>query len=443
MTTALHSPYRQLAIGRRRAEIVLGLHVLAIVASGYVVLGLAKGPTLPPDLAFIAGAIAAMYVAVHVAIRRFAPAADPTLVPLIAFLNGLGFIAITRIDLARDTNFARIQATWILLGVAVFIGVLVVVREIALLERFRYTFGLAGVGFLLLPLAPSPIGRTINGARIWAALGPVRFQPGEVAKVLLVVFFASYLVDKRELLARGTKRIGRLHLPDPKHLGPLFLVWGVSILVMVAEKDLGSSLLLFSLFTTMLYMATNRSLYLLGGFGMFAIGATVAFNMFTHVQTRVDTWIDPWADAQGKGYQIIQSWYAFAAGGIGGTGLGLGSPDKVPYAETDFIFSSIGEELGLLGSLAVIATLLLIVGSGFRIAVDSQRSFNQLFSAGLTTIIGVQSFIIIGGVLRVIPLTGITLPFVSYGGSSLISNFAIIALLVRASDEAAHRRVAS
>ncbi len=384
-----------------------------------------------------------MYVAVHVAIRRFAPAADPTLVPLIAFLNGLGFIAITRIDLARDTNFARIQATWILLGVAVFIGVLVVVREIALLERFRYTFGLAGVGFLLLPLAPSPIGRTINGARIWAALGPVRFQPGEVAKVLLVVFFASYLVDKRELLARGTKRIGRLHLPDPKHLGPLFLVWGVSILVMVAEKDLGSSLLLFSLFTTMLYMATNRSLYLLGGFGMFAIGATVAFNMFTHVQTRVDTWIDPWADAQGKGYQIIQSWYAFAAGGIGGTGLGLGSPDKVPYAETDFIFSSIGEELGLLGSLAVIATLLLIVGSGFRIAVDSQRSFNQLFSAGLTTIIGVQSFIIIGGVLRVIPLTGITLPFVSYGGSSLISNFAIIALLVRASDEAAHRRVAS
>jgi peptidoglycan glycosyltransferase len=442
VSAAALTPYRALARSRRRAEIGLGLHVLVFVAGGYVLLALADGPSLPPDLAAIAGVIAAMYVAIHVAIRRLAPAADPTLVPLVAVLNGVGFITITRIDIARDTDFARIQSTWILVGVAVFVGVLFVVREVATLERLRYTLGLAGVAFLLLPLAPPPIGRTINGARIWAKVGPITFQPGEVAKVLLVAFFAAYLVEKRDLLAQGSRRLGRLYLPDPKHLGPLLSVWGVSILVMVAEKDLGSSLLLFSVFTTMLYMATNRSVYLIGGFGLFAAGAVLAFNLFSHVQDRVDIWLDPWGDPQGKGYQIIQSWYAFAAGGLGGTGLGLGSPDKVPYAETDFIFSAIGEELGLMGSLAVIATLLLLVGTGFRIAVDSRRAFNQLFCAGLTVILGVQSFIIIGGVIRVIPLTGITLPFVSYGGSSLVANFAIVALLARASDESARRRYA-
>jgi peptidoglycan glycosyltransferase len=440
VSAAAASSYRLLARSRRRAEIGLGLHVLVFVAGGYVLLALADGTSLPPDLPAIAAVIATMYVAIHVAIRRLAPGADATLVPLVAVLNGIGFIAITRIDLARETNFARIQSTWILVGVVVFVVVLFVVREVAVLERLRYTLGFAGVVFLLLPLAPPPIGRTINGARIWAKVGPISFQPGEVAKVLLVAFFASYLVEKRELLGRGSRRVGRLHLPDPKHLGPLFLLWGISIVVMVAEKDLGSSLLLFSVFAAMLYMATNRSAYLLGGLALFGIGATVAFRLFDHVQTRVDIWIDPWADAQGKGYQIIQAWYAFAAGGLGGTGLGLGAPDKVPYAETDFIFSAIGEELGLLGSIAVIATLLLLVGSGFRIAADSRRPFNQLFCAGLTTILGVQSFIIIGGVIRLIPLTGITLPFVSYGGSSLVANFAIIALLTRASDEAAQRR---
>lgn len=431
------TPYRLLARRRRNAEIGLGLHVLLFVAGAYAVLALADGPTIPPDLPAIAGAIGGMYVVVHLAIRRLAPAADPTLVPLIAVLNGIGFVTITRLD--RD--LARIQSTWVLVGVIVFVAVLVIVREIALLERFRYTLGFAGVAFLLLPLAPAPIGRTINGARIWAKVGPVTFQPGEVAKVLLVAFFAAYLVEKRDLLARGSRRLGRLHLPDPKHLGPLLLVWGVSIVVMVAERDLGSSLLLFSIFATMLYMATNRSAYLVGGLALFAAGAVVAFRTFDHVRTRVDIWIDPWADPEGKGYQIIQSWYAFAAGGLGGRGLGLGAPDKVPYAATDFIFSAIGEELGLLGTVAVIATLLLLVGAGFRAAIDSRRPFNQLFCAGLTVILGVQSFIIIGGVTRLIPLTGITLPFVSYGGSSLIANFAIVALLARASDEAARRRL--
>ncbi len=441
MSVAANSLERTLIRSRRRAEIGLGLHVLLFVAGAYVLLALAEGPTLPPDLPLFAGFIAGLYVVLHLAIRRFAPLADPTLVPLMAVLNGVGFVTISRIDLARGTNFARIQSTWVLVGVAVFVAVIALVREIATLERMQYTIGLAGVAFLLLPLAPSPIGRTINGARIWAKVGPISFQPGEIAKVLLVAFFAAYLVDKRELLTRGSRRVGRLHLPDPKHLGPLLLVWGVSIVVMVAEKDLGSSLLLFSVFATMLYMATNRSAYLIGGFALFGVGAWIAFHMFGHVQTRVDIWIDPWSDPQGKGYQIIQSWFALAAGGIGGSGLGLGAPDKVPYAETDFVFSAIGEELGYLGAVAVIATLLLLVGSALRVAVDSRRPFNQLFTAGLAVILGVQSFIIIGGVTRLIPLTGITLPFVSYGGSSLIANFAIVALLVRASDEAARRRL--
>lgn len=436
MSATALTPYRIVARARRRSEIGLGLHVLLFVAGAYVLLALADGPTIPPDLPAIAGFIAALYIVVHVAIRRFAPAADPTLIPLVAVLNGVGFITITRIDIARDTNLARIQSTWVLVGVAVFIAVLLFVPDIGALARMRYTLGFAGVAFLLLPLAPPPVGRTINGARIWAKVGPISFQPGEIAKVLLVAFFAGYLVDKRALLDRGMRQLGRI-----QHLAPLLLVWGVSIVVMVAEKDLGSSLLLFTVFATMLYMATGRALYLFGGFTLFAAGALVAFRTFDHVQTRVDIWLDPWTDAQGKGYQIIQSWYAFAAGGLGGTGLGLGAPDKVPYAETDFIVSAIGEELGLFGSIAIIATLLLLVGSGFRIAVDSRREFNQLFCAGLTVILGMQSFIIIGGVTRLIPLTGITLPFVSYGGSSLVANFAIVALLARASDEATRRRL--
>jgi cell division protein FtsW (lipid II flippase) len=430
------TPYRLLARARRRSEIGLGLHVLLFVAGGYVLLALADGPSIPPDLPAIAGFTAALYIVVHLAIRRLAPAADPTLIPLVAVLNGIGFITITRIDVARDTNLARLQSTWVLVGVAVFVAVLLLVPEIGALARARYTLGFAGVAFLLLPLVPPPVGRTINGARIWAKVGPISFQPGEVAKVLLVAFFAGYLVDKKELLSGAGRQLGRI-----QHLGPLLTVWGISILVMVAEKDLGSSLLLFTVFATMLYMATGRALYLFGGFSLFATGAIIAFRTFDHVQTRVDIWLDPWTDAQGKGYQIIQSWYAFAAGRLGGTGLGLGAPDKVPLAETDFIVSAIGEELGLLGTIALVATLMLLVGSGFRIAVDSRREFNQLFCAGLAVILGMQSFIIIGGATRLIPMTGITLPFVSYGGSSLVANFAIVALLARASDEAARRRL--
>jgi peptidoglycan glycosyltransferase len=345
-------------------------------------------------------------------------------------LNGIGFVIVSRLD--RD--LARSQALWIAVGVGAFVVTLVFVRRVRDLERYKYTFLLIGVAALLIPLLPG-IGQEINGARLWVRIGPVNFQPAELAKVLLVVFFAAYLVDKRELLASGTRHLGRLALPDPKHLGPLLLAWGFSILVMVRQKDLGSSLLFFAVFAAMLYIATERASYLLVALVLFVGGAVVAYQLFGHVQDRVTAWLDPWSIAQTKGFQIVQSMFALGSGGFAGTGLGLGSPQKIPNASTDFVFSAIGEELGLLGTAAVCILFLLFVGSGYRIAVQAERPFSKLFAAGLTTIVGVQTFVIVGGVTRVIPLTGVTLPFISYGGSSLIANFIIVALLLRISDE--------
>ena len=415
---------------QRNIELRLGLFAVAITIFGYSLVQLADKPNLPPELWLFLGAMIIIYVVAHLAVRQLAPQADPVLLPLAALLNGVGFITIARLN--RD--LAQTQAGWTAAGVAAFVITLVVVRRIRTLERYRYTFLFLGIGAVILPLLPG-VGKTINGARLWVGFGPFNFQPGEAAKVLLVIFFAAYLVDKRELLASGTRRVGRMLMPDPKHLGPLLLAWAVSILIMVQQKDLGSALLFFAVFASMLYVATERASYLIIGFFLFLGGAGIAYQLFGHVQDRVAIWIDPWSVSQGKGFQIVQSMFAFGTGGFAGTGLGLGNPQQIPNVATDFVFSAIGEELGLLGTIAVIATLLLLVGSGFRIAVQSERPFSKLFAAGLTTIIGVQSFVIIGGVTRVIPLTGITLPFISYGGSSLVANFVILALLLRISDD--------
>ncbi len=271
------------------------------------------------------------------------------------------------------------------------------------------------------------------------AIGPLNFQPGEAAKVTLVIFLAAYLVEKRELLSTPTWRVGPVMLPDPKHFAPLLLAWGSSILVMVREKDLGSSLLFFAVFLAMLYMATARASYVGIGAALFAIGATIAYQIFGHVRDRVTTWLDPWPTAQDQGFQLVQALFAFGSGGFAGTGLGLGSPGSIPNASTDFVFAAIGEELGLIGTTAVLLTYLLLVGVGFRISLRAEQPFLKLLAAGLTTILGVQTFIILGGVTRLIPLTGITMPFVSYGGSSLLANFVILALLLRISDEVARR----
>jgi cell division protein FtsW (lipid II flippase) len=421
------------ATGRKRRNAELGLGFLAIVVTigGYVLLALARGPSLPPGLAALGAAVVGLYVVAHVAVRRLAPGADGTLLPLAALLNGIGFVVITRLD--RD--LARIQSVWSAVGVAAFVLTLVLVRHVHRLERYTYTFALLALGLLLVPMVPH-IGLTVNGARIWAHLGPLHFQPGEPAKVLWVLFFAGYLTRTRELLSQGTRTIGRMRLPALRHLGPLLAVWGVSILVLVFERDLGSSLLLFAVFAAMLYMATERGAYVVGSLAMFSAGATVAYHLFGHVRDRVQGWLNPWPYRHSvKGYQIILSWYAFAAGGAYGKGIGLGIPGRIPYASTDFIFAAIGEELGLIGALAVVMCFLLLVGSGFRIAIEGNRTFSKLFAAGLTTILGLQTFIIVGGVTRLIPLTGITLPFVSYGGSSLVANFVILALLLRMSDE--------
>ena len=416
---------------RRNAELGLGILAGAVTVGGYILVALSDAPDLPADLPLFLGTVIGLYVVAHLAVRRLAPRADATLLPVVALLNGIGFFTITRLD----RELARIQAGWVLVGVAAFVLTLLFVRDTRVLERYRYTALVLGMCFLLLPLVPG-IGRTINGARLWVSIGPLNFQPGEAAKVLLVVFFAAYLTEQRALLAEGTWRVGRFMLPAPRHLGPLLLAWGASIVVMVQEKDLGSSLLFFGVFALMLYMATSRAWFLAGALTLFIGGALIAYQLFDHVQVRVSTWLDPWPEAKTDGYQIIQSWYAFGTGGAMGTGLGLGNPDKIPNAATDFVYSAIGEELGLVGTLAVLAAFMLLVGSAFRVAVDAQRLFPKLFAAGLATIVGLQTVIILGGVTRLIPLTGITLPFVSYGGSSLVANFVIVALLLRISDEA-------
>ena len=419
---------------RRTTE--LGLIVLAalVTVGAYALASLGRTASLPANIVPFLGMILGLLAVAHVATRRLAPNADGVLLPMAGLLNGIGYVMIARLD----ESLAGLQALWSALGVAAYIGTLVLVRRARDLERYRYTFALLGVGLLLLPLLPV-IGRNINGARIWIRMGPATFQPGELAKLVLAIFFAGYLVEKRELLQTFTRRIGPVSLPDPKFLGPVLGAWGFSLVVMIFEKDLGSSLLFFALFVAMLWVATARSFYLVLGGLLFGGGALIAFRAFSHVQNRVDIWLDPFQDAGGKGFQLVQSLFAFGSGGVFGTGLSLGSPTKIPAVETDFIFAAIGEELGLLGTAAIVTAFLLMVGCGLRIAIQARSDFEKLLATGLTVCLGVQTFIILGGVTRLVPLTGITLPFVSYGGSSLLANYTLLALLLRISSDSAER----
>ena len=419
---------------RRTTE--LGLVVLAALITGgaYALASLGRTASLPADIGPFLGVILGLLAVAHIAMRRLAPHADGMLLPIAGLLNGIGYVFIARLD----QGLAGLQALWSALGVGAFIGTLVLVRRARDLERYRYTFALAGIGLLLMPLLPV-IGREINGARLWIRVGPATFQPGEIAKIVLAVFFASYLVEKRELLQTFTRHVGPLDLPDLKYLGPILGAWGFSLVVMIFQKDLGSSLLFFALFVAMLWVATGRGVYLGIGGVLFSIGAVAAWSAFAHVQQRVDIWLDPWPVASGRGFQIVQALFAFGSGGVAGTGLSLGSPDKIPAVETDYIFAAIGEELGLLGTVAVLTAFLLMVGVGLRIALHARADFEKLLAAGLTVVLGVQTFIILGGVTRLIPLTGITLPFVSYGGSSLLANYVLLALILRISNDTVER----
>ncbi len=423
---------------RRNTELALLIMAAVVIVAAYVLASLGRLSEIPGNIVPFLGVILGLLLVAHVGTRRLAPEADPVLLPVAGLLNGLGYVFIARLD----EDLAGLQSTWTLFGVGAFLATLVVVRPARWLEQYRYTFMLAGIGLLVLPLAPV-LGQEINGARIWVSLGPINFQPGEFAKIALAIFFAGYLVDKREVLAMSSTRLLGMAIPEARHLGPILLAWGASVLVMVAEKDLGSSLLFFALFVVMLWVGTERSSYLVMSVVLFAGGAALAYSRFGHVQDRLEVWLDPFDDPFGDGFQVTQSAFALADGGLTGTGLGVGSPNtaNIPAVETDFIFAVIGEELGLVGTTAILVAFLLMIGSGLRVALLAERPFEKLLATGLTMLLGFQAFIIIAGVIRVLPLTGVTLPFVSYGGSSLLANWVLVALLLRISDDSAQRRL--
>ncbi|MEO5851459.1 MAG: FtsW/RodA/SpoVE family cell cycle protein [Nocardioides sp.] len=427
---------------RRGAELFLLVLALAVGVGAYAAVGLGVEGEVPADIVGYGGWLAALIIAAHIVVRFVAPYADPVLLPVVAALNGLGLAVIHRLDLAYEAadeaaGFARQQLTWMTLGVLLFITTLLVLRDHRTLQRLTYTSGLGAIVLLLLPLAPG-IGRTINGARIWINVGPFSFQPGEVAKVLLVVAFAGYLVQHRDALALAGRRVLFIDLPRGRDLGPILAMWLVSLGVLVFQRDLGSSLLFFGLFLVMLYVATERPGWLVVGAVLFAAGAYAGYLQFAHVQTRVNIWLDPMAyydQSPGSG-QIVESMFGMGWGGLVGRGFGGGLPQRIPYAESDFIVGAIGEELGLTGVIAVILLYGVIVERALRAALVCRDGFGKLVAVGLAGVFALQVFVVIGGVTRLIPLTGLTTPFLSYGGSSLVANWVIVALLLRVSDQA-------
>ena len=424
----------------RRARNGFGLLILAVAASivAYALQGLGLHGEVPRNLAVYSVLFGAASLGGWFVIRYAARSADPALYPVAVLLGGLGLAMLYRLmDERGRVDIARDQAVWLLIGLACFALTLVIVRDIRQLDAYTYTIGLAGIVLLLLPIVPG-IGYSINGARLWVNLGFLQFQPAEFGRVLIVIFLASYLSQRRELLAAG---VGRFGLPRVKDLGPLLLAWGTSLAVLLLERDVGASLLLFGVFVVMMWVATGRSSYLLLGIVLFAIGAYIGWLALPHIQERVVIWfhaLDP-KNVNGIGYQLAQGWFAFASGGMVGTGLGLGSPTFIPYVGSDFILAAFGEELGMLGVAAILLLYLVLIGRGLRIGLERQDTFGKLLAVGLTTVIGLQVFTIAAGVLRLIPLTGVPLPLVSYGGTSRVATFVILALLVRASAGAWYR----
>ncbi|MPZ87551.1 MAG: FtsW/RodA/SpoVE family cell cycle protein [Nitriliruptorales bacterium] len=420
---------------RRRSNAELRLLILALttILIAYTLVGLAELETIPAGLGVYVGAMAALAVTAHLVSRRLAPGADPILLPTAFLLNGLGLVMVRRLDFARDVTLAPAQTLWTVVAIGAFCATLLFLRDHGALDRYRYLIGIGALILLMLPLLPV-IGVEVNGARIWVRLGSLRFQPGEFAKLALVAFFASYLAEKRALLTVATNRLGPVPVPPARAFGPVILAWGVSLSVLVFQNDLGVSLLIFSLFIAMLYVSTGRAAYVIIAGLLFSAGAFAAWTLLGHVQRRVTAWLSPFEDPEGAGFQIVQSLYALAAGGITGVGWGHGrAPDLIPAVETDFIFAAFGEELGLLGTTALLLCFMVLVSRGFHTALRARDDFSTLLATGVTVVLGLQVFIILGGVTRLIPLTGLTLPFISYGGSSLVANYVLVALLLRIS----------
>lgn len=404
--------------------------VAVIFAMGYIQLGNAVAL---PFLAFLA-----VFAAVHVGVRALAPRADPILVPVSALLVAVGSMQLAAIDrLARHASsswrvLAPVQAGWLIVSGAAFLIVLYVFRNgLGPAWRYRYTLALIGLGSILLPLAPG-IGRTVNGARLWLRIGPLSFQPVEAAKVLVVLFLAAYLSERRELLGLATRRVGFVQLPDPRYLAPILALIGLAVVILVGQNDLGPSLLFFLSFVAMLWIATGKAYYPVIGLVLFGVAVYVAVHAFPHVAVRMVAWLHPYSDPQGAGYQIIQGQYALAEGGITGTGLAgvTAQPNLIPFGWTDLMLVTIGHTLGLAGVVAAIMAVLLLMTRTFLIALRSRSDLHALAAAGFGIVLGLQAALIAGGVTRVLPFTGVTLPFVSYGGSSLLANFVILASLI-------------
>jgi len=384
----------------------------------------------------------AVCLATHIYIRIRLPHADPYLFPLIALLTAIGLVMIYRLDAEMARELARDQANWFVIGLILFAVVVQLLRDYSVLERYRYTIAVVGIVLLMMPRLPV-IGAQVNGAYLGIKLGPLAFQPAELAKICIVIFLASYLREHRELLVVGARRILGVTLPPLKHLGPLLLVWGMAMLMLVIIRDLGSSLMFFAAFLALIYVATGRLSFVVIGMAMFLAGAWLIYNTVPHVTDRVDIWLDPYQDPGDAGYQILQSMFAMADGGLFGEGFARsmvlipGSDNPLlPAAHTDLIYTLIVGELGLFGGCAIIATYLLIAARGFKVALMAEDGFSKLLATGLTAVFAIQAFVIIGGVTRVIPLTGVTLPLVSYGGSSILANFILLALLLLVSDRA-------
>ena len=427
---------------RTRRNVELGLLVLAvgIALAAYAYLGLATEGRLPGDMVTYGGLLAVMASAVHVVLRLKARYADPVILPLATAINGLGLVLIHRLDVAHKRSFlesyALKQMIWTGLGITACGVVVWLVRDHRGLARYTYTAMATGLALLLLPLLPF-IGQNINGARIWIRLGPLSFQPGELAKIVLAVFFAGYLVTARDSLSLVGKKFLFIQFPRARDLGPILVSWTASLLVLVFERDLGSSLLFFGLFIALLYVATERTSWIVIGLLLFCGGAFTAWTIFAHVQTRVAIWLHPFDPANvDRAYQLVQGLYGMASGGLIGTGLGQGRPDLTPWADSDFITATVGEELGLTGLFALLLLYALLVQRGLRTAIGVRDGFGKLFAAGLAFSMALQIFVVVGGVTRVIPLTGLTMPFLAYGGSSLLSNWIIVGLLLRISDAA-------
>ena len=419
----------------RNRELAALLTVGLLTAIGFATVYIALSSKISSGSLGYAVFFFGLYLVAHLVARATVPLADPYLLPMAALLTAIGVTEIYRLG---PSNAFR-QGLWIVIGVTAFAATLFWLRhDYRVLERYKYVFGVTAIFLLFLPLAPG-IGETINGSRLWVHFGGLQFQPGELGKIALIVFLAAYLREKREVLAQG-----RL-----KDWGPLLVIWGGAMLVLLATDDLGSALLYYGIFLAMLYVATARLSFVVAALGLFLVGAFAISRTTPHVQARVDVWLDPYKYAHTSGYQILQSLYSIAHGGVGGTGLGRGivsSPagiQVVPDLNTDFIYSALAQELGLIGAAALLLLYMGFVLRGFRVALTATDGFSKLLAAGLSFSFAFQTFVIVGGITRVIPLTGITLPFVSYGGSSVVANFLLVAGLMLVSNRANREEAAA